>query len=285
MGASYTSTQQSAKNLLKLGSWLNLVVEYNCDVGKRMVEGNSVFLDLMVTSLTHVCTRKGKSFTNEELQRIIFDEVGEREVKCQCSVHKALELQELPVEDRITLDSLCILAAENQSRMMSGNLSNMAVEIIKVVLCKAGIHLHIVPEQHSDYLSEATAHVRFVVGNGDNTMVVDGTPDFSGKTLSSFTSSHTAIYIFVGECQSCGVRDPKIHLALNTLGMLVKQNRQQMAAVLLSKTMLGKIFLGQGRKEEDKVKVSFKPVNSASGFQLTDSIEFRVLCNTSVNSQ
>ncbi len=76
-----------------------------------------------------------------------------------------------------------------------------------------------VPEQQSDYLSRATAHVRFVVGDGNDTMVVDGTPDFSGKTLSSFTSTHTAVYIFVGECQSSGVRDPEVQLTLNTLGM------------------------------------------------------------------
>ncbi len=72
----------------------------------------------------------------------MFDEVVERVVKCQCTVHMALELQLLPVEERVALGGLCTLAAQNQGGMMAGNLTNLGVEVTRYKLSYVCYYLH-----------------------------------------------------------------------------------------------------------------------------------------------
>ncbi len=96
------------------------------------------------------------------------------------------------------------------------------------ILSKAGFHLIINHEAQSDYTSPLAAHVRYMIVDE---LVVDGTPDFTGRIrpLRYMRSSSAVIDIFIGECESAGSRYPMAQLALNTLGALLKHDRQEVA--------------------------------------------------------
>ncbi len=75
-------------------------------------------------------------------------------------------------------------------------------------------------------------------------------------------------------------------LALNTLGALLKHDRQEVAAIYLSKSLGATIRLGQAERvegaEDGRMTVSFKPVNDEIPHNLTYPEDMIKLCNTLV---
>ena len=206
--------------------------------------------------------------------------------RCNCAVHMRLSQasqSELQVFDRF-LASLLASTAENGGLLYSGNLSNIAVSLIDYVLQKAGIKsVQVMVETRSALASALATHVRFAVGVGEGeheeSLVVDGTPDFYGRKL-SFSSS-PSVYLFVGESESPQAPLPAVQVALNCLGLALKGGRGNIGAVVFGKlkeqTVTAELFLGEvERTIEAKKKVRFRKINTNKIYLLTIEED---LCN------
>jgi len=74
--------------------------------------------------------------------------------------------------------------------------------------------------------------VRYRIGAGVDSVVVDGTPDLCGR---SFTSRGVIVYILVGETQSQQSKFPIVQLEMNTLGLTLKQESTRMGLYISQK--------------------------------------------------
>jgi len=132
-------------------------------------------------------------------------------------------------------------------------------------------------------VAKDSAHVRYRIGVGVDSVVVDGTPDFCGR---SFTSRGVIVYILVGETQSQHSKFPIVQLAMNTLGLALKQESTRMGAVYFSKEPLqGSVFLGEVEETptpSTRRECHFQASDSPTELLLTNLEEFKVYTETLV---
>jgi len=236
---------------------------------------------LVCCALRHTFKVSNNIFTVEEACKISNEGGLLKESECGCPLHVKLS-ENCSDAFSVFLCSLMAFLVENEGEMYSGNVSNIAVEICQFLLTRAGYHYVRVAIPGAAPVVKDSAHVRYRIGAGLDSIVVDGTPDFWGR---SFTSRGVTVYIFVGETESQQAKFPIVQLAMNSLGLALKQELTRMGAVYFTKAPLrGSVFLGELQESPTpgRKNVSFKRVNCPTELLLTDEEEFKVFMETLV---
>ena len=201
------------------------------------------------------------------------------ELKCQCELH--MYVNSVGRADRFAtwLCNVMGSAAECQGALYSGNLGRIAIELVKMILENAGFpHLYVQTEGKSKACGFGSM-VTYIFGNEEESVYVEGTPDFFARTTHPYYSE--VVYVLIGECESKNSSYPDNQLAITALGHLLHPLRDQITAVLLTKRPLSAtVFLGDAECTHDKTYVRFKSVNNNRGYILTDSGEIGAFAKT-----
>ena len=195
---------------------------------------------------------------------------------CQCNLHKSIEAGSLN-EDFSFFSNLVALMVQNSGTLYGGNGTNIAIQLAQYLLKRAGYkQVLVAAEGTASVTSPISSHVCFRIGMENDSLVVDGTPHFYGQHFS--LSSGVTLYIFVGKVKSKQAQQPIVQLALNALGLALKQKSSNIGVVLFDKSPLtADVFLGdlEDWGEKGRKRVSFRRVNSPAPHTLTDSAGFK----------
>ena len=162
---------------------------------------------------------------------------------CQCNLHKSIEAGSLN-EDFSFFSNLVALMVQNSGTLYGGNGTNIAIQLAQYLLKRAGYkQVLVAAEGTASVTSPISSHVCFRIGMENDSLVVDGTPHFYGQHFS--LSSGVTLYIFVGKVKSKQAQQPIVQLALNALGLALKQKSSNIGVVLFDKSPLtADVFLG-----------------------------------------
>ena len=203
------------------------------------------------------------------------------ELGCECDLHTLLRGGESDLDFADWLGRVMGNASELQGAMYSGNLGNIAVELVKLILERAGFqHLQIQSEGKSKTCGVASK-VTYIFGNEDEALCVEGTPDFYVRTTHPFHPK--IVYLLIGECESQGSDYPETQLAITTLGHLIDPTNNVIAATLFMKSPLSAtVYLGTAERVDGKIFVKFRSVNSNRGYHLMAQAQLGAFSNTLV---
>ena len=231
---------------------------------------------LITIALEHLALYRDWPITTAELLRLA-DDLDEKEQRvCMCTVHTS----ESHIDPHLLtlLQNIMTCTSELKGRLLSGNLTNIAIYLLTYVLhFKAGLtDLQIQAEVKSESsIEHVGSKVVFNLGCGDHHLTVESTPDFYIRRKTPI------VYLVLGEVHSIGSKDPEIQLAIGCLGMLSKRRTTKIGAMFVKKDLTCCVYLGTCTWDDSKYgRVSFKRVNRADGYQLEDPKELGLFCRT-----
>jgi hypothetical protein len=236
---------------------------------------------LIATSFQHNSVINNRPITTEEqtrlLQLVSEDRANRPVFECQCEVHK--KLTSIEPSFATHLQNITKSAARLCGKMMGGNLTNCAVQLLELVFSLDGKSDISVFSEGASTAAHGGSKVVYEIGIGEETICVEGTPDFYAETPDEY------IYLLIGECQSSSSKDPTIQLAIATLGQFADERfihpAKKLAACLFTKAKTASVFLGEelGRADE-KIYVSFSKVNRECAFDLTSKDDIMGFADT-----
>jgi hypothetical protein len=231
---------------------------------------------LIATSFQHNSVVNNRPITAEEqtrLLQLVSEDCANRPViECQCEVHK--KLTSIEPSFATHLQNITKSAARLCGKMMGGNLTNCAVQLLELVFNLDGKSDISVFSEGASTAAHGGSKVVYEIGIGEETLCVEATPDFYAETPDEY------IYLLIGECQSSGSNDPTVQLAIATLGQFADERfihpAKKLAACLFTKAKTASVFLGEelGTADE-KIYVSFSKVNRECAFNLTSKDDIK----------
>lgn len=145
------------------------------------------------------------------------------ELGCECDLHTHLRGDESDLGFADWLGRVMGNASELQGAMYSGNLGNIAVELVKLILNVQVSNIYRY-NQKVNLKRGVASKVTYIFGSEDEALCVEGTPDFYARTTHPFHPK--IVFLLIGECESHGSDYPETQLAITTLGHLIEPNQK-----------------------------------------------------------
>ena len=193
---------------------------------------------------------------------------------CKCAIHTSTTLSPSFSE---LLKRIMAISAELNVDFLSGNLGNLAVQVLEFIIQKAGLSAIQICKEDKSRAGHAGSKSVFTMGYGDKYMTVEATPDFYVRKTSPI------IYILLGESESSGSSDPEVQAMLAAVGVLARRATTKIGA-LLHQELRCQLFLGSCHWKTPLSTygtVSFKKVNTSTGFFLDNKDDLELDCGGS----